>query len=261
MATLRELTVDIWYCNSALLASDAVENASCHLSREEINRGDRFRLNADRRDFTVAHDLLRRALSSYTDLSPSDWRFAIDARGKPTIDNAGPKLNGLSFSLSHTQGFVACAVTKKALIGIDVERIDLTLPAQDIADRYFSEEEAQQLRDCSSDLRAVRFTEMWTLKEAFLKAVGVGHFRSPTDVSFRFNEHCNIEFSTQAITDLPECQFALFEPLSYVRMAIALAGSSSPRYFLHPYDGCVFDSFLATPNKQSMRSTNHGSAL
>jgi phosphopantetheine--protein transferase-like protein len=261
VTSLSELDVDIWYRNTTLVDQDAVETAKRHLSIEERNRCDRFYFQDDRRDFAVAHDLLRRALSSYVSLSPSDWRFTIDTYGKPSIDSNDPQLRRLSFSLSHTRGFVACVVTKDVPVGIDVERIDQSLLVQEIADRYFAAEEAQQLQDCPSDLRPTRFTELWTLKEAFLKAVGTGHSGSPTGVSFRLDDLRHIEFSASSIDSAQDWQFALFEPLSDVRMSIAIAGSSPPRYFFHPYNGCVFDSLPAMPCKQSMVPPNRGLPL
>lgn len=258
MAILSELDVHIWYCITELLDCNAVSAASSHLSIREKSRRDRFRFDTDRRDFTVAHDLLRQALSSYADLSPSDWQFSIDACGKPSIDSNDPKFKELSFSLSHAQGFVACAITKKVPVGIDVEQIDQSLRLQEIADRYLTAEEAQQLRGCSDDALSIRLTELWTLKEAFFKAVGIGHFGSLTDISFHFGEHRNIEFSTPTIAGSQEWQFALFEPLADVRMSIAIAGSSPPRYHFHPYDGRMTDSLLATPSKQSAARPTRG---
>jgi len=260
VAILNDFDVNIWYCNTDLLDCDAISSADLHLSISEKHRRDRFRFETDRRDFSVAHDLLRQTLSSYSDLSPSDWHFSIDACGKPSIDSNDPKLRELSFSLSHTQGFVACAVTKKMPVGIDVERIDQSLPAQEIADRYFSEEEVQQLRGFSNNLRVVRFAELWTLKEAFLKALGVGHFGSATDISFRLNEHRNIDFRAST-TGIQNWQFALFEPLPDVRMSIAVAAPSPPRYFFHPYNGRVLESFLAMPSRQSAARSNRRSPL
>ena len=247
VAVLGEFDVRIWYCITELLDSDAASAATTHLSISEKDRSARFRSEADRRDFAVAHDLLRQALSSCANLSPSDWRFATDARGKPSIDSDDPELKELSFSLSHTNGFVACAVVKNLPVGIDVERIDRSLPSQEIADRFFSEGEARQLRDCPKAIRAIRFVELWTLKEAFLKAAGVGHFGSTTDISFQFDEHRNIDFSAPAVTGFPDWQFALFEPLANVRMSIAIASPSPPRYFVHPYNGQSLEPLFATP--------------
>jgi phosphopantetheinyl transferase len=261
MVTTGQFDVDIWYRHTAVLDRDTIRAADLYLSLEEKARRNHFRFDADRRDFTVAHDLLRQALSFRTNVSPPDWHFSTDAYGKPSIDSDDPELTQLSFSLSHTRGFVACAVTREAPVGIDVERISHSLQVQEIADRYFSVEEAQQLRDCSDDLRPISFTELWTLKEAFLKATGIGHSGSQTDISFRLDEHRNIGFSAPAIVGTQDWQFGLFEPLPDVRMSIAMAGSSPPRYSFHPYNGCVFDSFPAKPCKQSTTPPSRGLPL
>jgi 4'-phosphopantetheinyl transferase len=73
-------------------------------------------------------------------------------------------------------------------LGLDIERADRSLAVMEIANRHFSEKEAAWLRHCSDETRAVRFTELWTLKEAFLKATGVGLSGSLAIVSFRFEE-------------------------------------------------------------------------
>src|SRR5262249_16802022 len=151
------------------LDGDAVASLDKHLSLEERVRRDRFYFGPDRRDFTIAHDLLRRALSKHGDVRPSDWRFDVNNYGKPSIESLDPQTRALSFSLSHTRGCVACAITSNALLGIDVERIDRSQRVQEIADRFFSKEEATWLGRCSDDLRHIRFTELWTLKEAFIK--------------------------------------------------------------------------------------------
>src|SRR6478752_9783162 len=90
VAVLSEFDVHIWYCITELLNSDVASAANAHLSISEKDRRARFRSEADRRDFAIAHDLLRQALSCCANLPPSDWRFAIDARGKPWIDSDDP---------------------------------------------------------------------------------------------------------------------------------------------------------------------------
>jgi 4'-phosphopantetheinyl transferase len=261
VAIFNEFDVYIWYCVTELLDGNAVSAANSHLSIREKGRRDRLRFEADRRDFTVAHDLLRQALSSCADLSPSDWQFSIDTHGKPSIDSNDLRLRDLSFSISHTRGFVACAITKKVPIGIDVEQVDQSPKMQEIADRYLTAEEVQRLRNCSNEVRNVRLLEFWTLKEAFLKAVGIGHFGSPTEISFHFDEHNNIEFSAPTIASPQDWQFALFQPAPNVRMSIAIAGSLPPRYFVHPYDGRMTGPLLATPSKQSAARPGRGLAL
>ncbi len=237
MAVLNESNVYIWYRSTTLLDGEAVKSADQHLSIEERAHGDRLRFGADRRDFTIAHDLLRRALSRYVDMPPTDWRFSTNDYGKPSIESIDPQVRALSFSLSHTRGCVACAITSKAPLGVDVERIDQSQCVQEIADRYFSKKEVGWLRQCSDELRNIRFAELWTLKEAFLKAVGVGLSGSLTNVLFRFYEPARIEFSGPSTIDPHEWHFALFEPVYNVQLGIAIRSVARPRFFMRQDEG------------------------
>ena len=160
MDTLNESDVHIWCRCTSSLDDEAVKTSEQYLSIEEQARRDRLRLEADRRDFTFAHDLLRRTLSNFADLPPGDWRFSVNDYGKPSIDSNEPRLRALSFSLSYTRGCVACAVALNGPLGVDVERIDQSQRLQEIADHYFSEQEAVWLRQCSNDLRDVHILEL-----------------------------------------------------------------------------------------------------
>jgi len=232
VTALNDSEVCIWYRSTSLLNDDTVKSADQHLSIEERARRDRLRFAADRRDFTIAHDLLRRTLSRYADMPPADWRFSSNEFGKPSIESINPRLRALSFNLSYTQGCVACAISLNVPLGVDVERINQSQHVQEIANRYFSEEESSSLRECSDELRNIRFTELWTLKEAFLKAVGVGLSGCLTDVSFRFDEHARIEFSGASTIDPHEWHFALFEPVYNIRLGVAVRSLAQPRLFM-----------------------------
>jgi len=237
MNNQNQFDVSIWFRRTAALDRNTVRAADQYLSVEERARRDRLRFDTDRRDFTIAHDMLRRALSRYADVSPADWKFATNKYGKPSIESSDPQVRALSFSLSHTRGCVACAITRDAPIGVDVQRIDKTQSVKEIADRYFSEEEALWLRQCSGDLRKIRFFELWTLKEALLKALGVGLSGSLTCVSFRLDENARIELSGPSSFDPHLWHFALFEPDLDVRLAIAINNFMRPRFLLRQDEG------------------------
>ena len=84
------------------------------LSEEERERAGALLRPADRRAFTVAHALLRTALSRRRpDVPPSAWTFRTGPAGKPELD--GPAV--LRFNLTHADGLVACAVAGEAEIG------------------------------------------------------------------------------------------------------------------------------------------------
>ena len=233
MDTLNEFDVHIRCLRTSSLDDEAVKTSDRYLSIEEQVRRDRLRLEADRHDFSFAHDLLRRTLSNFADLSPGDW----------------PRLRALSFNLSYTRGCVACAVALNGPLGVDVERIYQSQRLQEIADQYFSEQEAVWLRQCSNELRNVRIIELWTLKEAYLKAIGVGLSGSLADISFRFDEPAQIEFMAPPANDPHEWHFALFEPFHDIRLGIAIRGVA-PRLCMSQYDG---DERTLPPIRQSAK--------
>src|SRR6266403_1164813 len=73
-----------------------------------------------------------------------------------------------------TRGMVACAVTRDADVGIDVEGTDRDVRAGDISARFFASSETAALARLAPELRTRRFFDLWTLKEALIKATGLG---------------------------------------------------------------------------------------
>jgi 4'-phosphopantetheinyl transferase len=140
------------------------------LSDDEKERLTRFRFERDRALFLAAHALLRITLSRHADTEPGAWRFSKGSHGRPEI--AEPR-SRLRFSLSHTHRLVACAVVLDRDVGLDVEHLSSDPPI-DLAERFFSLRERNDILDASIDTRAKLFLEYWTLKEAYAKACGLG---------------------------------------------------------------------------------------
>ena len=112
------------------------------LSPEEHDRAARVVFERDRRLYRSAHVMVRSVLSRYAAVTPDEWRFDTDPGGKPRI--RGSVTPSLRFSLSHTRGLAAVAVTVDDEIGVDVERID---PPSDpnLAQVCFTPEEREWL--------------------------------------------------------------------------------------------------------------------
>lgn len=140
------------------------------LSDEERQRLTRFHFERDRLLFLVAHALVRITLSRHASIEPQAWRFRTGRYGRPEI--AEPR-SRLRFSLSRRHGLAACAVILDRDIGLDVEYISKDSPI-DVAERFFSPRERSSLLSTSIDTRARLFLEYWTLKEAYIKARGLG---------------------------------------------------------------------------------------
>lgn len=116
---------------------------------------------------SAAHDtayaLLRRVLRESYGLSLPE--IARDSRGKPFFPNV-PQLH---FNLSHCRGLAVCGISD-APLGVDAEEIR---PLRErVLRRAFSPEESQAVRE--SQHPDAHFFRLWTLKESYVKAIGVG---------------------------------------------------------------------------------------
>jgi len=173
--------VHIRYRRTEGMSASSLAVAHALLSHEERSRSGRYSLLNHRRDYVAAHALLRSSLSRYSDVAPQAWTFESDRRGKPALTQ---HRGAFQFNLSHASGIVGCAIAKDAAVGIDVERTDIAFDCLPIASQYFSDEEAAQLNRCAPPERASRFIELWTLREAYLKATGQGLSVDPGALQF-----------------------------------------------------------------------------
>jgi 4'-phosphopantetheinyl transferase len=95
----------------------------------------------------------------------------------------------LHFNLSYTDGLVAAVLISGKRIGLDIENISRQIDCLNIARNYFSTAEYQELNDLSGPRRNMRFFEFWTLKEAYMKARGLGLNLALDEVSFASSDN------------------------------------------------------------------------
>lgn len=227
----------VWFRHAEGLDEHAIGRAHDGLSEQERARATRFHASRDRRDYAVAHDLLRRALSRYHAVPPGGWAFEPDALGKPRV--SGPVVEpALEFSLSHTRGFVACAIGRAMAIGVDVERTDRRVSRADLGRMVFSDDEAAALDALPPGDRPARLFELWTLKEAFVKATGRGLSQPVRALSFRFDGAGGIAFEPPASDAGSRWHLAVYAPLANARLAVAVgrSGSEGPRIVVRDDD-------------------------
>ncbi len=147
------------------------EAALAVLSDGERTQHDRFRFERDRDLYLTAHRLLREALSADTDRPPASWRFVEGPHGRPALS---PETPGPSFNLSHTHGLTAVVLGPAAELGVDTEQVGQRGDLLPVAEHWFNAEEVAVLRALPESERQRRFLCFWTVKEAYLKARGVG---------------------------------------------------------------------------------------
>ena len=142
------------------------------LTPEERARRDRYRFDRSKREYLLTRALVRSTLSRYANVAPAAWTFTQNQWGCPSV--ADPAHAHLRFNLSNTRGLIACAVTRGLDVGVDVEDTSRDTETVGIADRFFSPREVEALRAQPAEAQRARFFEYWTLKEAYIKARGMG---------------------------------------------------------------------------------------
>lgn len=218
----------VWYRITHSMSAGEVDQARSKLSPDERARCDKFVFERDRRDFAAAHALLRDVLSHHGQLPPESWIFGSEADGKPYLADQ----TDLQFSLAHTDGLVACALSLAGPVGVDVEPVDRERDIDGISENYFALTEKADLRACN-DLarRRAHFIELWTLKEAYLKALGVGLRRPLDEVAFRFPRVSDILVGSEGGLIETDWRFSLFSLPGDYRLAVAAHAKSSVRIF------------------------------
>jgi 4'-phosphopantetheinyl transferase len=169
---LESCEVHIWRV-SLQNASTQAQKLQGLLADDEINRAQNFHFSYDRDRFVAVRGLLRILLTFYIQIPPEQIKFCYSSRGKPTLaSNQNSTI--LNFNISHSRELALLAFTYNETIGIDVEYIRPEIVREQIAERFFSVQEAATLRALPDNLQPMAFFNCWTRKEAFIKATGEG---------------------------------------------------------------------------------------
>lgn len=191
--SLAENEIHVWMVNPKQI-SESCELRSL-LCASECEKVDRYRLDTSKHTALITRAFIRLLLSQYAPVAPQDWQFTISELGKPEIKNAPLPLR---FNLSHNDELIICAVCLDKDIGCDIENLSRKISVNAIAKRFFSHDEAQRIK-ASPD----QFFEYWTLKEAFVKATGLGISQGLDTFSFAitpsnatdFNDNITLTFN------------------------------------------------------------------
>jgi 4'-phosphopantetheinyl transferase len=143
------------------------------LAQGERDRANRFFSQIDRNHFIAARGILRELLGTYLNLAPSEIEFCYGDNGKPALN---PQTRGpvVQFNLSHSGNLAVYAFSLRRRLGIDVELVRPQSAAEDIAARYFAQQEVTELRKLPPSMQVEGFFNCWTRKEAYVKARGAG---------------------------------------------------------------------------------------
>ncbi len=152
--------------------AERVEALGRSLSAEELARANRFQFDRDRQHFVVARGLLRFLLGRYTAREPEHVAITYGNYGKPELLASVGR--SLSFNVSHAGDQALMAFTPDQQIGVDIEAKRPLPDLETIAAQFFSPHEQAALRSLPLEDRVDAFYNIWTRKEAFIKATGYG---------------------------------------------------------------------------------------
>ncbi len=197
-------TIHLWYVpTNDAKAPELLSRFPDIMSSDEHQRYQRFVFEKDRDQFLIARVLVRTTLSRYASVAPDTWRFHTNEFGKPEIDSRQNPLQ-LRFNLSHCDGLALCGVTVGRDIGVDCENIRRKVEMKQVASRVFSTSERKFLDSMPASQQAETFFRLWTLKEAYIKAKGVGISLPLQEIAFDISvQPVRVTFH-HGIVDQPE---------------------------------------------------------
>lgn len=157
------------------------------LTDEERTQHQRYIPPAKRHEYLVTRVLVRTVLGEALGMTPAALRFVSNEWGCPALapDSYSAPIH---FNISHTDGLVVCLVSSEYRVGVDTELLARAPALLALAPRVFAPDELSDLDALPVDERAQRAVRLWTLKESYIKARGMGLALALDGFTFRFDE-------------------------------------------------------------------------
>lgn len=230
---LAHNAVHLWLVDINQFTAEHYACAELIMSSAEHERAQKF--VRGKNEYVASRWLLRKVLARYTSVAPEAVEFLRTDKGKPYL----PK-GDIHFSLSHSGHWALLAVAKAELIGVDIEEIKVTRDLLGIAENYYHPQEHAYLQTLDESLQGDAFYRLWTLKEAFLKAIGAGISAGLEKIQFDIaGDNIRAQIAAPLGGDTNEWQFHQWALSAQVYCA--LAGKSHQPLAVNWFDA------LATP--------------
>jgi len=141
------------------------------LCDEEKKQAHRFPSEILRDRYIISHGILRVLLGYYLNLSPLALEFLFNGYGKPFLKDHP----NIQFNMSHSHGISCYAFSLFHPIGIDIEWYNESLDVDSLVNLVLAPEEQEFFSKLNDEQKKMStFYEIWTRKEALIKAVGIG---------------------------------------------------------------------------------------
>ena len=179
---LKDHDIHVWYADIPGSQS-IIQYYAGLLSPEEKKRVRRFKFDRDRNRYMFMHGVLRELLGKYIGIPPVEIIITKSKFGKPQVKiSSSDHAIGLNMASSHGRVVLAFAYSRN--IGVDVEYVDPGMRIEDITPSLFTPDEAERFGHVDDSGRIRYVLNLWTSKEAYVKAKGVGMHEPFEDISF-----------------------------------------------------------------------------
>lgn len=150
------------------------------LSVKETERAKRFHYQQDATRYSTLHRTLRALLGGYLGTPGKQLTFVTGEHGKPSLATEHGRLH---FNISRSARYGLIAVSRTGPVGIDIEHRNQTTDVLRVGRGFFAAAEVTTLEALDSIRRQNTFFDLWTRKEAYLKALGTGLSRDTRSFS------------------------------------------------------------------------------
>ncbi|MFI5855190.1 4'-phosphopantetheinyl transferase family protein [Streptomyces parvulus] len=130
--------------------------------------------------FAASRLLIKYTAAAALGIAPRDIDIAYRLRGRPYLRG----LDQVEVALTHTGELMAVAISRTGRIGLDAERAGRRLDLDLMRARMCTPAEAAELGTLPAPWRPACVLRLWTLKEAYTKALGQGMRLAFTEFGF-----------------------------------------------------------------------------
>jgi len=139
------------------------------LSASELDRAMSYRRDPDQLRAIIGRGFVREMLGKWIGCDPQAVNIALSPAGKPFVEGK----DAPGFNVSHSGDWILVVLNPDGRVGVDVE-VHREVDQGALARACFSEQEKVAWRGLPPDQRTAAFFEIWSRKEAYLKATGTG---------------------------------------------------------------------------------------
>jgi 4'-phosphopantetheinyl transferase len=209
---------------------------SSTLSLDERNRAARLIDPVKWEHFRSARFALRTILSGYMHMPLEKIQFSYQGKGKPFIEQDTQKTS-ISFNITHIADLMLVAVSNGVQVGIDLEKQQSVSSREFIIRQYFSRLDNEYFEGLSEEEKRSAFLCLWTLKEAYAKALGTGFAAAPEFDYFDKDLFRQMYRDYVVIYPRDDFWFVCFAPQEdYISSsAIMSSAKPTPRFYLYEH--------------------------